>query len=84
MHSAGWREQQYGIRGESAQPDSSACCCIDQKKLQSGDVRATRKTEIEIEVAELTEGRWEEGCERRKGERNKQKPVRSRQTVMAC
>ena len=38
-------ERQDGGRGESAQPDSSACCCIDEKKLQSGDVRATRKKE---------------------------------------
>lgn len=36
---------QDGVRGESAQPDSSACCCIDKKKHQSGDVTATRKTE---------------------------------------
>lgn len=52
MQSAGQlctARRQDSIRGKSAQPDSSACCCIDQKKkLQSGDVRVTRKTLIEI------------------------------------
>lgn len=73
MQSVGYlckARRQDSIRGKSVQPDSSACCCIDQKKkLQSGDVRATRKTPIEIEVEELTEekvggagvgGMWEE------------------------
>ena len=43
----GGEGRQDGGRGESALPDSSACrcCCIDEKKLQSGDVRATRKKE---------------------------------------